>query len=53
MKSVLQQAPGSLAVVKGWIRTVRKQKGVCFAKVDDGSHVDAIQVVLDPSKAGP
>jgi hypothetical protein len=32
-------------VVKGWVRTVRKQKTLAFVEVNDGSNLSGIQVV--------
>jgi len=32
-------------VVKGWVRTVRKQKTLAFVEVNDGSNLAGIQVV--------
>ena len=37
---------GSPVVVKGWVRTVRKQKTVAFVEVNDGSNLSGIQCVL-------
>lgn len=33
-------------VVKGWVRTVRKQKTLAFVEVNDGSNLSGIQAVL-------
>ncbi|KAK6331745.1 asparaginyl-tRNA synthetase [Orbilia javanica] len=41
------------AAVKGWIQTIRKQKGVCFATVTDGSTAQTVQVVMTPEQGGP
>ena len=38
------------ATVKGWIQTIRKQKGVCFATVTDGSTAQTVQVVMTPEQ---
>ncbi|KAK6506367.1 asparaginyl-tRNA synthetase [Arthrobotrys conoides] len=38
------------AAVKGWIQTIRKQKGVCFATVTDGSTAQTVQVVMTPEQ---
>lgn len=44
--------------IKGWVRTVRKQKTLAFVEVNDGSTLSGIQCVLpfdsinDESKAG-
>lgn len=37
---------GSPVVVKGWVRTVRKQKTLAFVEVNDGSNMKGIQCVL-------
>ena len=33
-------------VVKGWVRTLRKQKTLAFVEVNDGSNLAGIQCVL-------
>ena len=33
-------------VVKGWVRTLRKQKTLAFVEVNDGSNLSGIQCVL-------
>ena len=33
-------------MVKGWVRTVRKQKTLAFVEVNDGSNLGGIQCVL-------
>ena len=32
-------------LVKGWVRTVRKQKTLAFVEVNDGSNLAGIQIV--------
>ena len=32
--------------IKGWVRTVRKQKTLAFVEVNDGSSMSGIQCVL-------
>ena len=45
-------------LVKGWVRTVRKQKTLAFVEVNDGSNLSGLQCVLsfdlidDETKAG-
>jgi hypothetical protein len=45
-------------VVKGWVRTVRKQKTLAFVEVNDGSNLSGLQCVLsfdvidDETKSG-
>lgn len=36
--------------VKGWVRTHRSSKAVDFIAVNDGSTINNIQVVIDPTK---
>ena len=36
---------GQTLTVKGWLRTVRKGKGVTFLNVNDGSNLSGVQVV--------
>ena len=33
-------------IVKGWVRTVRKQKTLAFVEVNDGSNLSGLQCVL-------
>ena len=33
-------------IVKGWVRTIRKQKTLAFVEVNDGSNLNGIQCVL-------
>lgn len=35
-----------LVAVKGWVRTVRKQKNIAFLEVNDGSSLKGIQAVV-------
>ena len=44
-------AVGDTAKVQGWVRSVRKQKGVTFLEVNDGSSQKSLQVVLDDKLA--
>ncbi len=44
-----QVPESSLLLVKGWIRTIRRGKEVCFIALNDGSCLASIQVVLEPS----
>ena len=37
----------SEARAQGWVRSVRRQKGVTFLEVNDGSCVKSLQVVVD------
>jgi asparaginyl-tRNA synthetase len=33
-------------MIKGWVKTVRKQKTLAFVEVNDGSNLGGIQCVL-------
>lgn len=50
---LLDTAPDEHRIVEatGWIRTIRKQKRVAFASIQDGSTINAAQVVLSPEQA--
>jgi asparaginyl-tRNA synthetase len=37
--------------VKGYVRTIRKQKRIAFAAIEDGSSLQPIQAVLTPDQA--
>ena len=37
---------GDSVLIKGWVRTVRKQKTLAFVEVNDGSNMSGIQCVL-------
>ncbi|KAI8891015.1 asparagine--tRNA ligase [Backusella circina FSU 941] len=50
IKSVLNGEATQVSV-NGWIRSVRKQKQVAFATVNDGSTLKGIQAILDTDKA--
>jgi asparaginyl-tRNA synthetase len=39
------------STVNGWIRSLRKQKKVAFAAIQDGSTIDSLQAVLKPEQA--
>lgn len=40
------EASDGPVVIKGWVRTVRKQKTLAFVEVNDGSNLGGIQCVL-------
>lgn len=40
---------GQKVAVKGWVRTVRKQKSFAFVELNDGSTLSNFQVVIDSS----
>ena len=37
--------------VNGWVKSIRKQKRVAFAAVNDGSCINSLQAVLKPEDA--
>ena len=41
---------GKDITVKGWVRSHRSSKSVDFIALNDGSTINNIQVVVDPSK---
>ncbi len=41
---------GSSVTVKGWVRTIRGNKNVSFIALNDGSTINNIQIVVDPSQ---
>ena len=45
-------AVGQKVSVSGWARTIRIQKGMGFAALNDGSTLANLQLVLDKSKTG-
>merc|ERR1712151_525545 len=40
------RATSDPVIVKGWVRTIRKQKTLAFVEVNDGSNLQGIQCVL-------
>ena len=48
-----QQLIGTDVVVKGWVRTKRGNKNVAFIALNDGSTINNIQVVVDPTCFDP
>ncbi len=46
---LLKETPGKEVLLKGWVRTKRGNKNVAFIAVNDGSTINNIQVVCDPS----
>ena len=41
-----ESTDGNPVLVKGWVRTIRKQKTLAFVEVNDGSNMNGIQCVL-------
>ena len=46
VKTAEASASEDIVAVKGWVRTVRKQKTLAFVEVNDGSSLAGIQCVL-------
>jgi len=44
---------GSKVNVKGWVRTKRESKAVCFIALNDGSTIKNVQIVADNGKFDP
>jgi len=42
---------GEVVVVKGWVRTIRRQKTLAFLQVNDGSNMAGLQCVVASSSA--
>lgn len=45
IKTLLQEENTNVSV-RGWVRSVRKQKQISFATVNDGSNLKGIQAIL-------
>ncbi|NWS34707.1 SYNM protein, partial [Polioptila caerulea] len=41
--------PAEAVRVQGWVRSVRSQKEILFLHINDGSSLESLQVVADPS----
>ncbi|CAD5291026.1 MULTISPECIES: asparagine--tRNA ligase [Imperialibacter] len=51
IKDILQLAEANVTVtVKGWVRTKRENKNVVFINLNDGSTINNLQIVGDPTK---
>ena len=46
VKTAEAEPSDEIVAVKGWVRTVRKQKTLAFVEVNDGSSLSGIQCVL-------
>ena len=46
VKTVNAEVSEEQVSIKGWVRTVRKQKTLAFVEVNDGSSMSGIQCVL-------
>jgi hypothetical protein len=51
IKQIVSRGPSTNVTVKGWIRSIRRQKNVQFAEVVDGSSLRGIQAILSPDQA--
>ena len=47
VKKLLQTAPGSEVLAKGWVRTKRGNKNIAFIALNDGSTINNIQIVAE------
>lgn len=47
----LQLGQSKQVTVNAWIRTVRKQRKLAFAELDDGSSLSPLQATLEPGQA--
>lgn len=45
---VYNAADGEVLSLRGWVRSIRRQKRVAFAAIGDGSTPDPLQAVLKP-----
>jgi len=53
IKQILAAAgPITDLTVQGWVRTVRRGKGVAFMALNDGSCLDSLQIVVDLNRPG-
>ena len=51
VRELLAAAPGTAPVtVRGWVRTKRDGKRVCFFEINDGSTLKGIQAVIEKSR---
>ncbi len=51
IKEILKSVPKNQKVeIRGWIRTMRNSKNICFFEVNDGSCLSSIQVIIDKEK---
>ena len=44
---ISMEAGGQQIVVEGWVRTIRKSRGIAFIEINDGSCLRCIQVVVE------
>ncbi|NWH30112.1 SYNM protein, partial [Chloropsis hardwickii] len=48
-EALAAREPAAAVRVQGWVRSVRSQKEVLFLHINDGSSLESLQVVADPS----
>ncbi|NXO96493.1 SYNM protein, partial [Certhia brachydactyla] len=48
-EALCAREPADAVRVQGWVRSVRSQKEVLFLHINDGSSLESLQVVADPS----
>ncbi|XP_071583530.1 asparaginyl-tRNA synthetase isoform X1 [Heliangelus exortis] len=48
-EALVAREPAGEVKVQGWVRSVRCQKEVLFLHINDGSSLESLQVVADPS----
>lgn len=51
IKSLLAAKSTEPITVHGWVRSVRKQKQIAFADINDGTTFKGLQATLDPALA--
>lgn len=51
VKQILKTAEnGTNVCVRGWARSLRKQKSIAFIEIDDGTSVETLQIVVSDPK---
>ncbi|KAI8140058.1 asparaginyl-tRNA synthetase [Fennellomyces sp. T-0311] len=51
VRSLTKALPGAQVTVQAWVRSVRKQKQICFANVNDGTSLKGLQAILTGEQA--
>lgn len=51
IRSLFKEQPDTNVKIRGWIRSVRQQKQVAFATINDGSTLKGIQAILKTEDA--
>lgn len=52
LKDAGASVAGQVMEVRGWVRSVRNQKTFSFVEVNDGSSMQSLQVVVEPTAQG-